>query len=394
MERSFIPMSRQDFIVSAARYTWKQSKTEVHVHHTWRPDHKQYRGEPSIVGMWRYHTVEKGWSDIAQHVSIAPDGTIWSGRNWNAVPVSAAGYNHPGVFMFETIGDFDEGKDRLQGEQLDSVLTVTAAIQILFGLPLIPSIRFHNQMSRKTCPGSALDRSFFIRAVAAKRAEIEPGMVALATSPSAISANANAFLKKAAPSTEEASQIEVSAEHSHDPALEAYFAQLSAEGNQTQPIPDLQSFSAPSEPNVGGHKNLVKLDELYEELGRLAELNALGNLGTPGAQAMGFQEHFAALGRRVFDRIQRELHALVCGHSQQDKEEREKVRAAFGIGGDAVTAALVGVMSTELGIAPALAAVVAAIITRRLLAPSYFEACEFWSEQLASSSPGTPGGPQ
>ena len=45
----------------------------VHFHHTWRPNHSQYRGYDTIVSMWRYHTEVKGWSDIAQHLTIAPD---------------------------------------------------------------------------------------------------------------------------------------------------------------------------------------------------------------------------------------------------------------------------------------------------------------------------------
>jgi len=89
----------------------------VHFHHTWRPNHSQYRGFDTIVSMWRYHTEVKGWSDIAQHLTIAPDGALWTGRSWNQPPCSASGHNGnrlSGPFMIEVIGDFDIGRIALK----------------------------------------------------------------------------------------------------------------------------------------------------------------------------------------------------------------------------------------------------------------------------------------
>lgn len=137
------------------------------MHHTWKPDHAQYRGLRSIQGMYDYHTTH-GFSDIAQHITIAPDGSIWSGRPWDATPGSAKGHNHRGIFMFETIGDFDAGRDILQGAQRDTVVMVIAVIQAQFGLPN-SALRFHNEMSSKTCPGSALVKADVLREVAAFR---------------------------------------------------------------------------------------------------------------------------------------------------------------------------------------------------------------------------------
>src|SRR5262245_29788229 len=100
----------------------------IHVHHTWRPTHAEYRGEASIEAMWRFHTQNLRWSDIAQHLTIAPDGTLWSGRLWNAPPASAAGNNgttEVGPFMFEMIGDFDVGQDPFDGPQRDAAVAVT-----------------------------------------------------------------------------------------------------------------------------------------------------------------------------------------------------------------------------------------------------------------------------
>lgn len=126
--------------------------------------------------MWRYHTRENGWSDIAQHLSIAPDGTLWPGRDWNKAPASATGHNgsaRVGPFMIEMIGDFDVGRDRLEGAQRAAVMDVIARVQRRFGLPA-EALRFHNQMSGKTCPGSSLSRAQVVAEVATRHVALGP----------------------------------------------------------------------------------------------------------------------------------------------------------------------------------------------------------------------------
>ena len=132
----------------------------VHMHHTWRPRRADFRGHDTILAMWRHHTQTNGWRDIAQHITIDPEGFIWLGRNWNAAPASARqphnGNSAVGPFMFEMVGDFDVGRDPFDGPQKDTVLRVIAAVQRRFQLAP-QSLRFHNTMSSKTCPGSGID---------------------------------------------------------------------------------------------------------------------------------------------------------------------------------------------------------------------------------------------
>src|SRR5690606_24956212 len=135
------------------RFPFTRRINAVHMHHTWRPNHAQYLGLESIVAMFRFHTQHNGWSDIAQHITIAPDGSIWTGRNWNTAPASASGHNgnaQAGPFMFEMIGDFDVGRDPWDGPQKDTTLRVIAEVQKKFNLRP-ESLRFHNQMGPKTC---------------------------------------------------------------------------------------------------------------------------------------------------------------------------------------------------------------------------------------------------
>ncbi len=159
MPAPFKQITREQFAELLSKFPFKRKINAVHMHHTWRPNHAQYRGHDTIVGMWRFHTQTNGWSDIAQHISIAPDGTIWLGRDWNRAPASASGHNgnaQAGPFMFEMIGDFDDGRDPFGGAQRETVVDVIARVQQRFGLPP-GTLQFHNMMSTKSCPGTSID---------------------------------------------------------------------------------------------------------------------------------------------------------------------------------------------------------------------------------------------
>lgn len=174
-DKSFIAMTRADFDAVLAGFKWSRKITAVHMHHTWSPNHAQWRGLTSVRGMWSFHVNENGWSDIAQHVTIAPDGWIWAGRDWNKPPASSNGANgttKSGPFMFETVGNFDKGHDKLEGEQLKSVLHVIAAIQNNRGLAT-ESLKFHRHLgSPKTCPGTGIDYEWMLDEVDAYKGEL------------------------------------------------------------------------------------------------------------------------------------------------------------------------------------------------------------------------------
>ena len=160
--------------------------TGVHVHHTYRPDHETFRrlgGRRCVEGMHRYHTGALGWSDIAQHESIGPDGSIWSGRDWRRVPASSRGHNgtprrHP--FMFEMIGDFetvaDAARDRPTGAQRDAAIGVCALVCRRFGLRPGDAVRFHRELGEpwKSCPGNLIGKAEWIADVEARVPEPEP----------------------------------------------------------------------------------------------------------------------------------------------------------------------------------------------------------------------------
>ncbi len=189
----FHQLNADEFLAVLRAVTPARRINAVHLHHTWKPRRSDYRGYDTIRGMWRFHTGTQGWSDIAQHLTIAPDGSLWTGRHWDLAPASAVGHNggpHAGPFMIEMIGNFDQHEDPFDGVQKDTALLVLAALLERFELPT-DAIRFHNEMSPKTCPGATIRRDVLLGEVDARRADVgRQSAGAVRTSPFAADADA------------------------------------------------------------------------------------------------------------------------------------------------------------------------------------------------------------
>lgn len=400
MPPPFRKLTQHDFAAAVASYPWRPPKTEIHVHCTWRPNHSQYKGLRSIEGMHRFHTVDRGWSDIAQHISIGTEGAIWTGRDWNRTPASASGFSHSGVFMFETIGDFDKGKDPFGGIQAETVFFVCATLQIFFNLPLWWSIRFHNQMTDlKTCPGTAIDRAWFVKNVSRMREQLgDTGNELFGGAMARPSKHVEEFLSDARRAPPEPESFGEEGEHRHDSALEAFMERHHANPfiAQTEGAamnPSASGALSPTEEQLAAAVNewrerprtermaLDPDEDLFAELGRRASLieaqpARAGELQLDaGPQPEGLGEDFAMLGKRIFKRLVREFASLLCGDGADDASDRAKLRDAFGIGGDVLTAAIASALISGFGLAPAIATIVAALILRRVIMPTVEETC-------------------
>lgn len=139
--------------------------SSLDVHHTWKPNHSNYPKYTTYQlhqNMRTYHMRERGWSDIGQHLTIGKEGNVVLGLPINLPPASAFGHNgnsnwHP--FMFEMIGDFDKGQDKLQGAQLATVLSISKYFHLVKKKP----IRFHRELDpRKSCPGTGISKTEFM----------------------------------------------------------------------------------------------------------------------------------------------------------------------------------------------------------------------------------------
>ena len=171
---TFTRLSLDQFGQLLGNFPFKRKVNAVHMHHTWRPSRADFKGHDTIVSMWRFHTQTMGWRDIAQHITIDPYGFIWLGRNWNLPPASAAGHNGNekfGPFMFEMIGNFDAGHDPFDGAQKETSLQVIALVQSRFGLEST-TLKFHNAMSAKSCPGGSLNYADIVAAIDERKASL------------------------------------------------------------------------------------------------------------------------------------------------------------------------------------------------------------------------------
>ncbi|PSL41279.1 S-layer family protein [Salsuginibacillus halophilus] len=139
----------------------QRTVNHIQIHHTWRPRKTDYTGEATIRGMRDYHVNTNGWQDIAQHLSIAPDGGIWDGRSFELNPAGISNHNAGGVCI-EIIGDFDDGEEVLEGAQLAAVTAAVRSLMDVFSLNE-SAIVFHNEHSGKTCPGSGITKPWFLQ---------------------------------------------------------------------------------------------------------------------------------------------------------------------------------------------------------------------------------------
>lgn len=185
MPPPFRQVNRAQFAEILRQFNFTRTVNAVHFHHTSSPRHADFRGAESVVAMFRHHTQNRGFRDIAQHITIAPDGTIFLGRSWNLPPASSEGHNGTtrlGPFMFETVGDFNVGEDPFTDPQRKTVLTVIALVQKRFGLPPT-ALNFHREFKSTDCPGSSLRKNAIIEEVARLHAAPDPLAEALFADP-------------------------------------------------------------------------------------------------------------------------------------------------------------------------------------------------------------------
>ena len=149
-------LTREELLQELDKYSWFQ----VHIHHTYSPNHSHFNGsnhQKLQDGMRNYHKNTLGWSDIGQHLSVFPDGISLTGRTWTRKPASIKNHNAVGVFAVEFIGNFDTGNDVLEGEQLATMLAI-----LKYFVEKDMSVIFHRDYSSKTCPGTSLDKAKLI----------------------------------------------------------------------------------------------------------------------------------------------------------------------------------------------------------------------------------------
>jgi ECF transporter S component (folate family) len=122
-------LTTKDLLRELNNYSYRQ----LHIHHTWKPTHRDFNGENHLKlqqSMRNYHINTNGWTDIGHHLALMPDGKWVTGRPFNATPASIKGWNDKALAV-EMVGNFDipgtgayntSGYDKLEGAQKESIL--------------------------------------------------------------------------------------------------------------------------------------------------------------------------------------------------------------------------------------------------------------------------------
>ena len=141
----------------------------VQQHHTYSPSYAHFKGTNQFSlqkGMKNYHVNQNGWSDIGQHFSTFPDGSIVTGRSLERSPACIFGANANSICI-ENVGNFDQGADNMTDAHKELIVGVTAALCERFGLAVdTQKIIYHHWFNlstgtrnngtggNKSCPGT------------------------------------------------------------------------------------------------------------------------------------------------------------------------------------------------------------------------------------------------
>jgi hypothetical protein len=177
MPPPFQDLDLSEFSRLLTRFPFERRVTAVHLHHAGHVRRTDWRGYETLRAMWYTHTLQQGWSDLAQHLTIDPTGTVWTGRDWNRPPCSAPNQNgdaRSGPFMITLIGDFNTGGDCFDTGSVQYARTIEIIARLQLAFALEPhTLRFHRDMDRsKKCPGETIDLGQLIDAVAQCRADL------------------------------------------------------------------------------------------------------------------------------------------------------------------------------------------------------------------------------
>ena len=131
-----------------------------------------------------------------------------------------------------------------------------------------------------------------------------------------------------------------------------------------------------------------ELDELYRLLGYQIDL-----LETHPEETTAFAPRmirageaeagvdWETIGKRIFHRWNVSVYKLICGSDEENKEIRDEITDLFTnkytlIGGLAV------LLTTQFGVAPAVATLIATIAIKRFFDPALEEVCVVWKASL------------
>lgn len=163
-------MTVEEFKTYIDGYKFTRKIKKVQLHHTYSPSYKNFNGsnhQELHQAMKNYHIKNNGWADIAQNITIFPDGKVLLGRELNKAPAGIYGANSDGICI-ECLGNFDIGGDVMTDAQKNAIVGVIKILLDKLGLDAYNGVTYHAWWtstgselgtyiagtSVKTCPGT------------------------------------------------------------------------------------------------------------------------------------------------------------------------------------------------------------------------------------------------
>ncbi len=121
----------------------------IQLHHTFSPSYKHFKNNHIELheNMKSYHVKTNGWADIAQNITIFPDGKIIVGRPLNKAPAGIYGANKNGICI-ECVGNFDSC-DEMTSSQKEAIIGTIKALLNKFNLTAEKAVTYHAWWSAK-----------------------------------------------------------------------------------------------------------------------------------------------------------------------------------------------------------------------------------------------------
>lgn len=93
-----------------------------------------------------------------------------------------------------------------------------------------------------------------------------------------------------------------------------------------------------------------------------------------------------ALGRRILARWSRAMHDFLCVSGGEEEDLRRRLMTALTGRDGGAPALLAGTLIAAFGVSPAVAAIVAVLLMKLVIAPAKDEVCKSWATSLGTAS--------
>lgn len=133
--------------------------TKITIHHEGagdphQPVMKSFKGAETIRNIQRFHMDDRGWTDIAYHRIIAPNGDVYEGRPLNTVGAHVKSRNTGNIGIM-VVGNFEvETPTAIQLQVLKELIKDIAREFPTIHLPSM--IYGHKEWQMTDCPGKNL----------------------------------------------------------------------------------------------------------------------------------------------------------------------------------------------------------------------------------------------